>query len=401
MKTIERTDYLRKLTRWKGKDVIKVITGIRRCGKSTLLKQFQEKLISQGVNPQHIISINFEDYSFIELVDPKKLHEYVIDKIDESKKIYLFLDEIQNVNDFQRVVDSFYLRKNIDLYITGSNANLLSGDLATMLSGRYVAIEMLPLSFGEFVEAKDHSTDLANLYRQYIETSSFPYALELMDDREALQEYLDGIYSTVVLKDVIGHLVNVAPLILESIVRFLMSSIGSRISTKKIADTLVSQGRKVDVRTVEKYLNGLLGGYIFYRAKRYDIKGKQHLKTLEKYYCADIGLRNALIGGRGFDAGHVLENVIYLELLRRGYAVSIGKIGEMEIDFVAEKSGTIEYYQVSASTRDPETLKRELRPLQLIKDNYPKFIFTLDDDPVGNHEGILRMNALDWLVDSY
>lgn len=298
------------------------------------------------------------------------------------------------------MIDSLFLRPNLDLTITGSNAYMLSGELATYLSGRYVAIEMLPLSFAEYIRFTGDEHDLARKYRAYLETSSFPYVTELAGDPKAIEEYLSGIYHTVVLKDVVGRMKTADPMILESILRFVYSSVGSPISTKKIADTLTSQGRKQDVRTVERYLDAFLGSYIVYQAKRYDIRGKQHLKTLEKYYAVDMGLRFFLLGRAHADAGHLLENVVYLELLRRGYQVFIGKLDEYEVDFVAVHQQGILYVQVAATVRDETTLQRELRPLQKISDNYPKIILTLDEDPDMDYEGIRRLNALDWLLHS-
>ena len=396
---IERKEYLDALKRWQNKHVIKVITGIRRCGKSTLMELFQQYLFNQGVISDRIISVNLEDFANYELRDPMKLHNYIIEKAAKStEKVYVFIDEIQNVIDFPPMIDSLFLRKNLDLYITGSNAYMLSGELATHLSGRYVTIDMLPLSFAEYVEWTGDTTDLSRKYRDYIETSSFPYVTELGGDRKAIEEYLNGIYHTVVLKDVIGRLKNADPMILESILRFVYSSTGSPISTKKVADTLTSEGRKLDVRTVEKYLTAFLDSYIVYQAKRFDIRGKQHLKTLEKYYAVDIGLRFVLLGRKHLDTGHLLENVVYLELLRRGYDVSIGKMDEFEVDFVAVNQNGTEYIQVAATVRDDVTLQRELRPLQRISDNYPKTILTLDDDPDADYDGIRRINALEWLL---
>lgn len=397
--TIQRTEYLERLIRWRDKQIIKVITGIRRCGKSTLMDQFQSYLLENGVNENQIIAVNLEDYAFDKLLDPKKLHAYVLERIPKSGKAYVFLDEIQNVPDFQRVVDSLFIRKNIDLYITGSNAYMLSGELATLLTGRYITIEMLPLSFAEYVSWTGSRNDLPRKYTQYLEQSSFPYATELDGDIKAIDEYLRGIYSTVALKDVMGRLKSADPMMLESLLRFVFDSIGSRLSTKKIADTLTSMGRKIDVRTVERYLSAFIDSYILYRAKRYDVKGKQHLKTLEKYYVADIGLRYMLLGRKHADVGHILENVVYLELVRRGYDVSVGKVDEMEVDFVAENSEGIAYFQVAATVREEQTLERELRVLQKINDNYPKFLLTLDEDPAADFEGIRKKNVLDWLLD--
>lgn len=395
---IERKEYLDALRRWRDKHVIKVITGIRRCGKSTLMELFQEELRRDGVPEERIIAINLEDYSHIALRDPMKLHAYIVEHADKTEKTYVFLDEIQNVADFPPMIDSLFLRKNLDLYLTGSNAYMLSGELATHLSGRYVTVDMLPLSFAEYVQWTGDQHDLSRKYREYLETSSFPYATELGGNRKAIEEYLSGIYHTVVLKDVIGRLKSADPMMLESILRFVYSSAGSPISTKKIADTLTSEGRKVDVRTVEKYLTAFLDSYIVYQAKRYDIRGKQHLKTLEKYYAVDIGLRYFLLGRSHVDTGHLLENVVYLELLRRGYQVFVGKWDELEVDFVAvHQEGTL-YVQVAATVRDENTLQRELRPLQRINDHYPKIILTLDDDPNADYAGIRRLNALEWLL---
>lgn len=395
---IERKEYLDALRRWRDKQVIKVITGIRRCGKSTLMELFQEELRQDGVPEERIIAINLEDYSHIALRDPMKLHAYIVEHADQTEKTYVFLDEIQNVADFPPMIDSLFLRKNLDLYLTGSNAYMLSGELATHLSGRYVTVDMLPLSFAEYVQWTGDQHDLNRKYREYLESSSFPYATELGGNRKAIEEYLSGIYHTVVLKDVIGRLKSADPMMLESILRFVYSSAGSPISTKKIADTLTSEGRKVDVRTVEKYLTAFLDSYIVYQAKRYDIRGKQHLKTLEKYYAVDIGLRYFLLGRSHADTGHLLENVVYLELLRRGYQVFVGKWDELEVDFVAvHQEGTL-YVQVAATVRDENTLQRELRPLQRINDHYPKIILTLDDDPNADYAGIRRLNALEWLL---
>lgn len=396
---IERTRYLDRLERWRDKRIIKVITGIRRCGKSTLMAQYQEKLLQSGVDAGQIIAINLEDYAFVDLLDPKKLHAYVLERVFPDKKAYVFLDEVQNVPDFQRVVDSLFLRDNIDLYVTGSNACMLSGELATLLTGRYVTIEMLPLSFAEYVSWTGDKCDLQRKYTNYLEQSSFPYATELGGDVRAVDEYLQGIYSTIVLKDVVGRLRNVDPMMLESILRFVFDSIGDKLSTKKIADTLTSMGRKSDARMVERYLSAFIDSYILYRVHRYDVKGKQHLKTLEKYYVADIGLRYMLLGRKHADTGHILENVVYLELIRRGYSVYVGKVDDQEVDFVAENRDGLVYYQVAASVRDASTLERELRVLQKIHDNYPKYLLTLDEDPDSDFEGIRKKNALDWLLE--
>lgn len=395
---IERIEYLEQLAAFKDKKVIKIITGVRRCGKSTLMEMFQTYLLGKGVDENQIIAINFEDYDFEDLTDPKKLYAYVKERILADKQNYIFFDEIQHVKDFQKVVDSLFIKKNTDIYITGSNAYMLSGELATLLSGRYVEIAMLPLSFKEYVSATGDAANLPAKYEGYLECSSFPYAIELKENKKALYDYLRGIYSTIVLKDIIDRHKVVDPMMLESVLRFVFDNIGNQLSTKKIADTLTSNGRKVDAKTIEKYLTAFMESYVVYEAKRYNIKGKQYLKTLEKYYAVDVGLRTMLLGKRGFDAGRMLENVIYLELLRRGYDVYVGKVGDLEVDFVAMNRDGLVYYQVAATVRDEVTLKRELKSLQAINDSYPKIILTLDEDPDADYDGIRRMNALDWLM---
>ncbi|MBQ9119003.1 MAG: ATP-binding protein [Lachnospiraceae bacterium] len=393
---IQRKEYFERLLGYKDKKIIKVVTGIRRCGKSTLLKLFQGYLLEQGVADNQIIAINFEDYEFEELKEPRKLYQYIKERIVPERMNYLFLDEIQNVNEFQKVVDSCFLKDNVDIYLTGSNAYLLSGELATLLSGRYVTIEMLPLSFAEFVEAKGNPDNTEQLYREYIEDSSFPYTLNL--EKSQIKEYLKSIYDTVVVKDIITRKRVADVMMMESVIRFLMDNIGNQLSTKKVSDTMVSNGRNINVRTVEGFIVSFLESYIVYQAKRYDIKGKQYLKTLEKYYIVDIGLRNAMLGNTGRDIGHILENVVYLELIRRGYEVYVGKLDDVEVDFVAKNENGLKYIQVAATVREEATLQRELRPLQKIQDHYPKCILTLDNDPIADYEGIRRMNALDYLL---
>jgi predicted AAA+ superfamily ATPase len=275
---------------------------------------------------------------------------------------------------------------------------MLSSEIATLISGRYVEIKMLPLSFREYVLATGDNDNLGAKYREYIQGSSFPYSLELKDNPSALHDYLEGVYHTIVVKDIAARKKISDTMMLESVTRFVFDSIGSQLSTKKIADTMTSSGRKIDVKTVERYLEGLMESFIIYQAKRYNIRGKQYLKTLEKYYVVDIGMRYMLLGTSGTDVGHILENIVYLELLRRGYEVYIGKIDELEVDFVARGNKGVQYIQVAASVRDENTLSRELASLQRISDNYPKVILTLDEDPEADYEGIRRINALDWLV---
>lgn len=344
--------------------------------------------------------MNFEDYDLSDLLEPKNLHGYIKERLVPGKMTYVFLDEIQNVKDFQKVVDSLFLNQDIDIYMTGSNAYFLSGELATHLSGRYVTIEMLPFSFKEYATTLTNTNlSLGEKYRPYIEKTSFPYVVNLGENYQEIVDYLDGVYSTVILKDVVSRYKISDMKMLESVVAFLFDNIGSPVSAKRIADTMTSSGRKIDSKTVEKFLNVLQDCYIIYEVKRYDVKGKQHLKLFEKQYLVDVGLRAILLGKKGFDVGNILENVIYLELIRRGYSVYVGKVGDTEVDFVAMSQEGNFYVQVAASVRDEATLQRELLPLKQIKDSYPKLILTLDDDPDSDYEGILRRNALDWLLE--
>lgn len=399
MRLIKRKEYLQQLINWRDKKVIKVITGVRRCGKSTLMDLYKSCLLEQGVANEQIISINFEDYDYIDLLEPRNFYAYVKERIlSDGRMTYFFFDEIQNVKDFERVVDSLYIKPNVDIYITGSNAYMLSSELATLLSGRYVEIKMLPLSFKEYVEVSGDEHELPRKYRNYIETSSFPYVLDMKQDARVIREYLNGIYNTIVVKDITQRNRFPDTMMLESVLRFAYDNIGNILSTKKIADTMTSDGRKIDTKTVEKYLNALMESYMLYQCKRYNIKGRQYLKTLDKYYAVDMGMRKVLLGSKAMDAGHILENIVYLELLRRGYGVYIGKVDDLEVDFVAMDDKGMTYYQVSATVRDEKTLKRELASLQSINDHYPKILLTLDDDPEMEYAGIRKINALDWLL---
>lgn len=395
---LERTEYLNKLIALRDKHIIKIITGIRRCGKSTLMEIFQDYLKTNGVDALQIISINFEDFDNRDLRDSKNLHDYVKKHMHPEKMTYLFLDEIQHVNNWPEVIDSLYLRDNIDLYITGSNAYLLSSEIATLISGRYIEIQMLPLSFKEYVTARGGEDNLARRYREYIEYSSFPYTLELAGQPKEIKDYLESIYHSIVVKDLSVRKKITDVMMLESVARYVFDNIGNPVSTKKIADTMTSDGRKIDIRTVEKYVEALLESFVVYQAKRYNVKGKQYLKTLEKYYVVDVALRAMLLGSKAMDAGHILENVVYLELLRRGYDVYVGKVDALEVDFVAMDDKRIIYYQVAATVRDENTLQRELKSLQKINDHYQKYILTLDEDPEADYEGIRRVNVLDWLM---
>lgn len=395
---IQRKEYMDKLIALKDKQLIKIVTGVRRCGKSTLLDLYQKWLLEHGVSEEQIIFINFEDIDFEELTNYRKLYAYLKERLIPNKITYIFFDEIQHVKDFPKVVDSLYIKKNIDIYLTGSNAYMLSSEIATLISGRYIQIEMLPLSFKEYMESTGSMDDRGIKYTEYLENSSFPYTLELKGQPDEIRDYLEGLYSTIVIKDIVNRKKITDTMMLKSVLRFVFDNIGNRLSSKKIADIMTSDGRKIDTKTVEKYLEALSESYIIYQAKRYNIKGKQYLKTLEKYYVVDIGLRFMLLGSRKMDAGHILENIVYLELLRRGYDVYVGKVGTLEVDFVAQNSKGITYFQVALSVRDEKTLERELRPLIAIRDHYPKVILTLDEDPETQYDGIRRINARDWML---
>ncbi len=393
---LDRSIYLNQLKKWQDKDLIKVITGIRRCGKSTLFALYIEYLQKEGIKANQIISINLESPEN-NFNDYQELYDYVKKLLKSNKKYYLFLDEIQNVKNWEKAVDGLYLNKNIDIYLTGSNAYLLSGELATLLSGRYIEIKMLPLSFKEYASFYSNES-LENLYVKYINNSSFPYTINL-NDEEQIDTYLDSLYNTILVKDILARKKVSDPSILKSLVQFLFSTTGSILSVKKITDTLNSKGRKVSVHTIESYLEALTESYIFHKVSKYDIKGKQYLKTGDKYYATDVAMRYALLGRKNIDLGHILENIVYLELIRRGYKVYIGKNENKEVDFVCEnKKGTM-YIQVAYTLRDEKTLKRELASLQAIKDHYPKYILTMDNDPEVDYDGIYQLNVLKWLVE--
>lgn len=394
---IKRNEYLDNLISFKEKNLIKVITGIRRCGKSTIFELYQDYLIKNSVGLEQIISVNLEDGDYRNIRNAEKLYEFVCEKLSIDKMNYVFLDEVQQVENFQEAVDWLYVKKNVDLYITGTNAFLLSGELATLLSGRYVEIKMLPLSLKEYISAFPDNTNTAALYMNYLSNSSFPGTLEL-ERKQDIRTYLEGIYNTILLKDIITRKKIADPTMLESIVEFMFDNIGNMSSATKIANSMTSAGRKISVPTVESYLSALLDSYILYKVGRYDIKGKQYLVTGSKYYVADIGLRYFLLGSRQTDQGHILENIVYLELLRRGYEVFIGKIGDAEVDFIAISSEGEEYYQVSQTVLDEQTLKRELSSLEAIKDHNPKYLLTMDYTPLTSYNGIKQMNVLEWLT---
>ena len=397
---IPRDGYIAKLEAYRDKQLIKVVTGLRRSGKTTLMELYEDRLRSSGVSDEQIIHINFEDVDYDYIETYKDLHSEIINQLVPDKMNYIVLDEVQRVSGFERAVDSLYLRRNCDVYITGSNSKLLSGDLATLLTGRYVEINVLPLSFREYVSARGDNVRADILYRDYIENGSFPFVLQL-DGQWAVRQYLEGIYDSVVLKDIVSRRKVINIDVLNRIVRFLFSSIGSECSANRISGALVSSGRKVSSQTVDQYLEAITDSFIFYKADRYDIKGKDILKTNPKYYAADLGLRKIVLGSAPGDAGHILENVVYLELLRRGYKVYVGKAGAAEVDFVAIGEEGEEYYQVAYTVNDAEgkVLERELRPLLSIRDHNPKYLLTMDYGSVINYNGIRQKYVLDWLLE--
>ena len=405
---VQRKEYLDQLINWKDEQVIKVVTGIRRCGKSTLLFQFQQWLKENGVTDEQIVSVNFEELEYEELLDYKKLYQYLKERLVSGKTTYIFLDEIQKVSSFEKVVDSLYVKPNVDLYITGSNAYMLSGDLATLLTGRYVEIKMLPLSFGEFLSMTGLEPEQG--FSEYLRSGGMPYIAAMNRTDEKVSTYLEGIYNTVIVKDIEDRqarkesdpskrkITDIA--LLKTIAKYLASVVGNPVSVRSITDYLISNGRKISPNTVNDYVEALTESFIFYPAERFDIVGKQLLKANRKMYIVDLGLRNHILPRKNYDLGFSLENMVYFELLRRGYRVTIGKVGNTEVDFVAEKQGAYEYFQVTADMTAKETFDREIRPLENIRDNYEKIILTMDRLTLGNYNGIQVRHLLDWLIET-
>ncbi len=403
---VQRKEYLEKLIGWKDDDVIKVVTGIRRCGKSTLLMQYQDYLKSIGIKENQIIAVNFEELEYEELCDYKKLYAYIKDRLIADKTTYIFLDEIQKVPSFEKVVDSLYVKPNIDIYITGSNAYMLSGDLATLLTGRYVEISMLPLSFSEYMQLSDKDKESA--FADYIKYGGLPFVATMDRTDDKVDTYLEGIYNTVIVKDIEDRQkrqesnsdkrkINDIPL-LKTIAKYLSSVIGSPVSLRGITNYLVSSGRKISANTVSNYVNALIESFIFYPAERFDIVGKQLLQANKKYYMVDLGIRNHILPRKYYDLGFSVENIVFFELLRRGCKVTIGKYQENEVDFVAERRGEFTYIQVTADMVSESTFDREMKPLYAIQDNYEKIVLTLDKLTVGNYDGIKVVNVIDWLL---
>ncbi len=403
---VQRKEYLDRLIDWKEEQVIKVVTGIRRCGKSTLLLQFQQWLKENGVAEEQIVSVNFEELEYEELLDYKKLYQYLKERLINGKTTYIFLDEIQKVASFEKVVDSLYVKPNVDLYITGSNAYMLSGDLATLLTGRYVEIKMLPLSFQEFLLMTGLEPEQG--FPEYLRNGGMPYVAAMNRTDEKVSTYLEGIYNTVIVKDIEARqarkesspskrkITDIA--LLKTIARYLASVIGNPVSVRSITDYLISNGRKISPNTVGDYVEALTESFIFYPAERFDIVGKQLLKANRKMYIVDLGLRNYILPRKNYDLGFSLENIVFFELLRRGYKVTIGRMGNTEVDFVAERQGVYQYFQVTADMTAQTTFDREIRPLENIRDNYEKKILTMSRLTLGNYNGIKVEYLPDWLL---
>lgn len=399
MKYIERAEYLRTLRELKDKHFIKVITGVRRAGKSTLMQLFREEIIARVAREQ-TQSYNFEDPKYNETADWREIYALIDSKLIKDKPNYIFLDEVQNVPEFEKLLDGLYINENIDLYVTGSNAYLLSSELATLLTGRAYEINILPFSFKEFAQTYATPVDNSIKFEHFMRYSAFPQATELMHQNPTLvPNYLRGVYQSILIKDMLPRKQIYAERSFESVINYVMDSIGSSLSPNSIARTLANENKAVDSRTVNTYLKSLCDSFVLYKAERFDIKGKQNLTTQEKYYTVDLGFRNLLLGKEvGQDTGHLLENVIYLELRRRGNEIWVGKIGEREVDFVArDNEGYLTYYQVAYTVRDETVLERELTPFDKIPDHNPKILITLDPEEV-SRRGVRQINAINWLL---
>ena len=401
MQTILRSHYLDILKVLKGKNLIKVATGVRRCGKSTLMSQFQDVLLAEN-EAASIISINIDmpDFRFLAEKSWKDVYDYIVEHLKNNVTNYVFIDEVQNVKEFEKLLEGLYVHPNIDLYVTGSNAFLLSSELATLLTGRAYEIHVLPFSFAEYISFTGKSNNLDRAFAAYIETGGFPEAVRLSaDGNQFTLDYLQMVFNTIFRNDISARRSIYSEESYLEVVNFLIDSIGSNVSATNIANTLKANKKPIDNKTVSKYIDSLVESYLFYRVKRYDIKGKQHLATQEKYYLVDLGFRHALLGKELLsDAGHLLENVIYLELKRRNFQIWIGKTNNLEVDFVVRtKEGFTQYIQVSQTVQNPTTLARELAPLNSISDHHEKLLITMDFD-TGTYNGIKKINAIDWLI---
>ena len=397
---ILRENYLKKLIDAKDTEFIKVITGVRRSGKSTLLLMFKDYLINNGIKNDNIIYINFESAIYDDIKNYKDLYNYIKDKI-KNDKVYVLLDEVQNVESWEKAINSFKVDFDVDIYITGSNAYLLSSELSTLLSGRYIEIKMYPLSFKEYLLFNNYdNNNIDDKFNEYLKYGGLPAITLIKKNNELVLSYLNDIYNTIVKKDIIDRNNIKDTALLENIIKYLSNNIGSPISASKISDYLNSNKitTKSNHQTIDNYLNMLEKSFIMYKADRTDIKSKALLKTLGKYYISDTGIRNIILGFRNINEGHLLENVVYLELLRRGFKVNIGKTNDYEVDFVAENPNTIKYYQVTRTLADEKVKIRELRSLESIDDNYEKTILTMDKTINNDYNGIKVINIIDWLL---
>lgn len=404
---VERKEYLDQLWAWKDEQQIKVVTGIRRCGKSVLLEQYQQRLLAEGVAPEQIISINFENLDYEPLKDYMELYRYLKERLYTDKMTYIFLDEVQEVPAFEKVVDSLSIKDQVDIYITGSNAYMLSSELATLLSGRYTEIKMLPFSFREYIAQTGLPKEEA--FAEFMKTGGIPYVAAMNRTDEKVDQYLEGIYNTVIVKDIEqrqlrkekeGNTRKITDIaLLKNIARYLASVIGSPVSMKSITNYLTSSGRKISQNTVSDYVDALKESFIFYSIERFDIVGKQLLKINNKLYMVDMGIRNHILPRKRYDLGFTIENIVFLELMRKGYKINIGKYGATEVDFVVQKEGVLTYYQVTADMTAKETFEREMKPLRSIPDNYEKVVLTLDHFSLGNYDGIKVVNVIDWLLE--
>ena len=406
-KLINRPQYLNQLIQSKGVDLVKIVTGIRRCGKSSLLDLFHQYLLEKNVPDSHIIHMNMESLRYRNLTDYISFYDYVSKRIDGEGKTYLLFDELQAVNHWEKAIESFRLDFDVDIYITGSNAYLLSSEFSTLLSGRYMEIRMLPLSFKEFLNFYEFAVDVTmdEKFQKYLQFGGMPVLREFKFNEARSNQALEGIYSTVILRDILQRNSGADEATLQKIMLFLCSSIGSMISPNSIGKVLSNEGdirtgkqKNIAGKTVAKYISMLCNAFVFFSVGRYDVKGKQLLKTLGKHYINDMGFRNMLLGYRDADRGHIIENIVFLELLRRDYRVYIGKVGETEVDFIAEKPDDKVYIQVTESMQSPETRERELRPLRLIPDNYEKTVLSMDRSFIHSYDGIKVENLIDWLL---
>ena len=397
--TIARPHFINWINLWRDRDIIKVVTGIRRCGKTTLLEIYRSILLKDGVSPSNLISINFENPETPEFKNFRDAYQYIRTLMKGEGKHYVFLDEVQLVPDFERLVDGLFAKKDCDIYITGSNSKFLSGELATFLTGRYVEIQLYPLSFSEYtsVQSKNLSPDAA--FQDYMRFGGFPMTALLPQSASIQTDYLSGILNTILYKDIAAKHGIRDLNIFQRLTSFIFDNIGNLLSVNKIAGTFKNDGFAINNKTIDSYLDLLCDAFLIHRARRYDIRGRELLKTNAKYYIADTGLRRLLLADKPSDLGRVLANIVYLELKRRYREVFVGTLGVHEIDFVALENAVPHYYQVALTTREETTLVRELAPLQAIRDNHPKILLTLDRDPPANFNGIKKINVIDFLLD--